>query len=483
MASSSTARMMTAWVCKAPSCPFRLLRSHPSATSLAPSVGYTAAFAIAECLKDVQRFLREDDIKTRDAFFMLGRYKTARTDLVPLITTYAADTDTVYNARRQPHWPIPLPRTLLHSLLLHFLSSRSVLADAVKVVTFLTMPVEEESANHALQVGQPGGRHLHAATLGSHFMWAAPDVAGWKQEEVMLDIKDAFLTQDALAVVVALVGPPLMRHAERRMGDRDVLIVQLVITFLRNLIVIPDCSATSGAQGYFTSGIGCRPRLACRSLNLPPAGAQAPAAATGAQCAASSCSSCSRTARWSCCWSWLSTPHRHGIHMLSLWSRQACCSPCRQKPWALERVCISQGLLQGEAPLLLEIFVALFCDIPAKPLLDAAPAQPPAQWPVLPALPRPDPPQQKPPQRHPRFGGVFIHRLEGGTARCAVGRAQHPDLLGPVGASAKPSRPASVLAIALVRGCACACTVRHFRASTHVPLVLAGAAGQAHAAR
>ena len=26
-------------------------------------------------------------------------------------------------------------------------------SDAVKVVTFLTMPVEEESANHALQVG------------------------------------------------------------------------------------------------------------------------------------------------------------------------------------------------------------------------------------------------------------------------------------------------------------------------------------------
>lgn len=62
----------------------------------------------------------------------------------------------------------------------------------------------------------------------------------------MLDIKDAFLAQDALAVVVALVGPPLMRHAERQMTDKDLLIVQLVITFLRNLIVIPDSSGTSG---------------------------------------------------------------------------------------------------------------------------------------------------------------------------------------------------------------------------------------------
>ena len=72
----------------------------------------------------------------------------------------------------------------------------------------------------------------------------------------MLDIKDAFLAQDALAVVVALVGPPLMRHAERQMTDKDLLIVQLVITFLRNLIVIPDSSGTSGvAASFITMGM------------------------------------------------------------------------------------------------------------------------------------------------------------------------------------------------------------------------------------
>ena len=80
----------------------------------------------------------------------------------------------------------------------------------------------------------------------------------------MLDIKDAFLAQDALAVVIALVGPPLMRHAERQMTDKDLLMVQLVITFLRNLIVIPDSSGSSGVADcsftgcnslmWFTSG-------------------------------------------------------------------------------------------------------------------------------------------------------------------------------------------------------------------------------------
>ena len=63
----------------------------------------------------------------------------------------------------------------------------------------------------------------------------------------MHDVKDAFLAQDALAVVVALVSQPLMQHADGNMSDRDVLIVQLVVTFLRNLIVIPDSGPTRGA--------------------------------------------------------------------------------------------------------------------------------------------------------------------------------------------------------------------------------------------
>lgn len=63
---------------------------------------------VADCLKDLQRFLREDDPKTREAFFTLGRYKSVRTDLVPLITTYAADTDIVYNARVLPCLALPL---------------------------------------------------------------------------------------------------------------------------------------------------------------------------------------------------------------------------------------------------------------------------------------------------------------------------------------------------------------------------------------
>ena len=64
----------------------------------------------------------------------------------------------------------------------------------------------------------------------------------------MLDVKDAMLAQDAIAVVVALVEQPLMRHADGLMTERDVLIVQLVITYLRNLVVIPDPTSTAGGK-------------------------------------------------------------------------------------------------------------------------------------------------------------------------------------------------------------------------------------------
>ena len=115
----------------------------------------------------------------------------------------------------------------------------------------------------------------------------------------------------------------------------------------------------------------------------------------------------------------------------------------------------TQGALQGEAPLLLEIFAALFDGIPAKALWDAAHAQPIAQRPAKTAASRAGPPQQKPPQRHPRFGGIFVHRQEGGLARCAIGKAQHVDLLGPIGTSVKPSKSARMLTTTLSHMCCC----------------------------
>ncbi len=127
------------------------------------------------------------------------------------------------------------------------------------------MPIDPESDNHALQVStanctancQDVLGHPHVTANGHERPFVK--YGACVQVEVMHDVKDAFLAQDALAVVVALVSRPLMRHADGHMSDRDVLIVQLVVTFLRNLIVIPDSGSSSGAALPF-------PHCSCKVL-------------------------------------------------------------------------------------------------------------------------------------------------------------------------------------------------------------------------
>lgn len=90
--------------------------------------------------------------------------------------------------------------------------------DAVKVVTFLTMPIDATTANPPLQAG------------------------------IMQSIKEAFLNPDAIASIVSLVAAPLGRHP--RMSEDDQLVVQLVLTFIRNLLAVPDpAPGRSAARG------------------------------------------------------------------------------------------------------------------------------------------------------------------------------------------------------------------------------------------
>eukprot|EP00884_Botryococcus_braunii_P014003 jgi/Botrbrau1/22603/Bobra.176_1s0033.1 len=129
-----------------------------------------------DCLKDLQRFLRQDDPLNREAFMHLGKQNIVKSDLIPLILGYVDDLDIVYNA--------------------------------LKVATFMTMPIEQESKHQIAQV------------------------------EIMQSIKEAFVGTEALLLVVGLVEEPLQRHP--RMTETDALIVQLVVAFLRNIISIPD---------------------------------------------------------------------------------------------------------------------------------------------------------------------------------------------------------------------------------------------------
>ena len=84
------------------------------------------------------------------------------------------------------------------------------------------------------------------ASAGSlHVHHAVPCVmCNMMQAEHMQLVKEAFMERDAMAVIVGLVAEPLSRHP--RMSEADGLVVQLVITFIRNLLVIPDRAATAG---------------------------------------------------------------------------------------------------------------------------------------------------------------------------------------------------------------------------------------------
>ena len=88
------------------------------------------------------------------------------------------------------------------------------------------------------------------------------------QAEYMQLVKEAFMEKDAMAVIVGLVAEPLSRHP--RMSESDGLMVQLVITFIRNLLAIPDRASTAGPPATMHSP-PCTAMLASasRTYNIP----------------------------------------------------------------------------------------------------------------------------------------------------------------------------------------------------------------------
>lgn len=60
-------------------------------------------------------------------------------------------------------------------------------------------------------------------------------------------VKEAVLAGDTVRVIVDLVSGPLAHHP--RMSEQDAAIVQLVLSFVRNLLAVSDAKATEGAGG------------------------------------------------------------------------------------------------------------------------------------------------------------------------------------------------------------------------------------------
>ncbi len=114
-----------------------------------------------------------------------------------------------------------------------------------------------------------------------------------------------------------------------------------------------------------------------------------------------------------------------------------------------DRPRVLQGALQADAPLLLEIFAALFnhCDAEVLRKHEPKAATLPKTSPHEVQRPTPTPnhrarlaPTSTVMQRHPRFGGVFTTRADGARAQCSIGRPISQDPLGPLASLVRASK-------------------------------------------
>uniref|UniRef100_A0ACD5TDG3 Uncharacterized protein n=1 Tax=Avena sativa TaxID=4498 RepID=A0ACD5TDG3_AVESA len=154
------------------------------------AVGYVKGEHCLDNLKDLQRLLRRDDPERREVFKQVCKWKIASRDLVPIIENYQAD--------------------------------RNLVITAVKVLVFLTMPVEPSSEDVAQQI---------------EYLW---------------DLKAALTRNVAIAVIVSLLEDPLDHLERTSFTEDDWKLVQLVLTLFRNLLAIQEITLPQKASGEAT---------------------------------------------------------------------------------------------------------------------------------------------------------------------------------------------------------------------------------------
>ncbi|CAL4894934.1 unnamed protein product [Urochloa decumbens] len=153
-------------------------------------IGYAKSEHCLDNLKDLQRFLRRDDPQRREVFKQVCKWKIASRDLVPIIENYQTD--------------------------------RNLVITAVKVLVFLTMPVEPSSDDVAQQI---------------EYLW---------------DLKAALTRNVAMTVIVSLLEDPLDRLERTLFTEDDWKLVQLVLTLFRNILAIQEITLLQKASGEAT---------------------------------------------------------------------------------------------------------------------------------------------------------------------------------------------------------------------------------------
>ncbi|KAM3412913.1 hypothetical protein ACQJBY_004216 [Aegilops geniculata] len=154
------------------------------------AVGYVKGEHCLDNLKDLQRLLRRDDPERREVFKQVCKWRIASRDLVPIIENYQSD--------------------------------RNLVITAVKVLVFLTMPVDPSSEDVAQQI---------------EYLW---------------DLKAALTRNVAIAVIVSLLEDPLDHLERTSFTEDDWKLVQLVLTLFRNVLAIQEITLPQKASGEAT---------------------------------------------------------------------------------------------------------------------------------------------------------------------------------------------------------------------------------------
>ncbi|KAK4431393.1 hypothetical protein Salat_0901400 [Sesamum alatum] len=162
-------------------------------------IGYAKGEYCSDNLKDLLRFLRRDDPEKRDVFKQVCRWNIVGKDLIPIIE-YCQD-------------------------------DRNLVLNAVKVLVFLTMPVEPTSIDIAQQI---------------EYLWG---------------LKSAITFSDIVPVIVSLLESPLENLENESFTEEDWKLVQLILTLFRNLLAIQDISTQQKAGGSATQFLALRDRF------------------------------------------------------------------------------------------------------------------------------------------------------------------------------------------------------------------------------
>ncbi|XP_062120286.1 topoisomerase 1-associated factor 1 [Humulus lupulus] len=162
-------------------------------------IGYTKGEYCLDNLKDLMRFLRRDDPQNRDVFKQVCKWNTVSKDLIPIIENFQDD--------------------------------RNLVLNSVKILVFLTMPIEPSSNDIAQQI---------------EYMWG---------------LKSSVMCGDIIAVIVSLLENPLVNLERDAFTEDDWKLVQLILTLFRNLLAIQEISLQQKAVGTATHFLSLRDRF------------------------------------------------------------------------------------------------------------------------------------------------------------------------------------------------------------------------------